>query len=58
VDKFEISRIKGDDNEFLDLMNPWMLICPDGSVYWEHKFEHAIIRMDLVAGSLGSLEAA
>lgn len=56
--KFELSRIKNDDGSFVDIETPWMLICPDGSIYFESKHWHAIVRMDLVAGSLGRMEAA
>lgn len=53
--KFQISKEKSEAY----LPNPWRVEDPNGNINWEAKFEHAVVRMDLMASALfGKQEAA
>lgn len=53
--KFQISKEKSD----VYLPTPWRVEDPNGNINWEATFDHAVVRMDLMAGALfGKQEAA
>lgn len=55
VVKFQISKEKSDAY----LPTPWRVEDPNGNINWEASFDHAVVRMDLMASALfGKQEAA